>query len=73
VIDERSITELPLPDGNPDQLMLLDPGAVYYGTSLQFNRLIDVKHSSDIIVNGAPGINEFTLRVCPIIKYRSQA
>ena len=59
VVDRRTISELPLPDGNPDQLVLLDPGAIYTGSGLQFNRLIDVKHSSQVVVNGAPGTNEF--------------
>ena len=45
--------------------MLLDPGAVYTGSGLQFNRLIDVKHSSQVVVNGAPGTNEFTVNGIP--------
>lgn len=65
VIDRRNISELPLPDGNPDQLVLLDPGAIYTGSGLQFNRLIDVKHSSSVTVNGAAGTNEFTLNGTP--------
>lgn len=64
VIDQRRISELPLSDGNPFTLERLAPGVSYVG-DLKFSRPFDNGGSSDIVVNGAPGRNEFTLDGSP--------
>ena len=64
VIDERRISELPLSDGNPFVLTRLAPGVTYTG-DLRFSRPFDNGGTSSIVVNGAPGGNEFSLDGSP--------
>ena len=64
VIDERRISELPLSDGNPFVLTRLAPGVTYTG-DLRFSRPFDNAGTSSIVVNGAPGSNEFSLDGSP--------
>ncbi|MCI0387629.1 MAG: carboxypeptidase-like regulatory domain-containing protein [Acidobacteria bacterium] len=60
VIDSRRIQDLPLSDRNPFTLSRLAPGVVFTG-NLGFQRSFDNNGTSAIIVDGAPGGNEFTL------------
>jgi hypothetical protein len=64
VIDRRRISELPLSDGNPFVLSRLAPGIAYTG-DLKFSRPFDNAGTSAIVVDGAPGGNEFTLDGSP--------
>ncbi len=64
VVDQRRISELPLSDGNPFVLSRLAPGIAYTG-DLKFSRPFDNGGTSGIVVNGAPGRNEFTLDGVP--------
>lgn len=64
VIDQRRISELPLSDGNPFVLARLAPGIAYVG-DLKFSRPFDNGGTSDVVANGAPGRNEFTLDGVP--------
>jgi len=64
VIDQRRISELPLSDGNPFVLSRLSPGVSYTG-DLKFSRPFDNAGTSSIVVDGAPGGNEFTLDGSP--------
>src|SRR5258708_1164393 len=59
-VNQHSLTELPLEDGNPFILARLVAGAVFTGDP-QFSRPFDNGNSSAIRVNGAEGSNEFTL------------
>lgn len=59
-LSERSIRELPQADGNPYALTQISAGVVYYG-SAQADRVIDQDATASIRVNGAPGMNQFTL------------
>ncbi len=64
VIDQRRISELPLSDGNPFVLERLAPGIAYTG-DLKFSRPFDNAGTSSIVVDGAPGGNEFSLDGSP--------
>lgn len=64
VIATRAITDLPLSDGNPFTLHRLAPGVIYNG-DLKFSRPFDNGGTSSIVVDGAPGSNEFTLDGAP--------
>ena len=64
VIDQRHISELPLSDGNPFTLERLAPGISYTG-DLKFSRPFDNGGTSSMVVNGAPGGNEFSLDGSP--------
>jgi len=64
VIATRTIADLPLSDGNPFVLHRLAPGVIYNG-DLKFSRPFDNGGTSSIVVDGAPGTNEFTLDGAP--------
>jgi len=64
VIDQRRISELPLSDGNPFVLTRLAPGIAYVG-DLRFSRPFDNAGTSNVVADGAPGRNEFTLDGVP--------
>src|SRR5262249_45867148 len=64
VIATRTIADLPLSDGNPFVLHRLAPGVIYNG-DLKFSRPFDNDGTSSIVVDGAPGANEFTLDGAP--------
>ncbi len=64
VISTRTIADLPLSDGNPFILHRLVPGVIYNG-DLKFSRPFDNGGTSSIVVDGAPGANEFTLDGAP--------
>ena len=64
VISTRTIADLPLSDGNPFVLHRLAPGVIYNG-DLKFSRPFDNGGTSSIVVDGAPGANEFTLDGAP--------
>ena len=64
VIATRTIADLPLSDGNPFVLHRLAPGVIYNG-DLKFSRPFDNGGTSSIVVDGAPGANEFTLDGAP--------
>lgn len=64
IIDQRSIEDLPLPDGNPFVLARLAPGLAFTG-NLLFARPFDNGGVSSIRASGAPGGSEFTLDGAP--------
>ncbi|MGI8742511.1 MAG: carboxypeptidase regulatory-like domain-containing protein [Bryobacteraceae bacterium] len=65
IIDQRQITELPLPYGNPFMLTTLAPGVVFTGANMLQIRPFDNSVTSNIRVDGAPGGSEFTLDGAP--------
>ncbi len=64
IIDEKRISMLPLSDGNPFVLTRLAPGIAYTG-DLKFSRPFDNAGTSNVVADGAPGANEFTLDGSP--------
>ena len=64
IIDQRRISLLPLSDGNPFILTRLAPGIAYTG-DLKFSRPFDNAGTSNVVADGAPGANEFTLDGSP--------
>jgi carboxypeptidase family protein len=64
VIDEKSISLMPLSDGNPFVLSRLVPGIAYTG-DLKFSRPFDNGGTSSINADGSTGGNEFTLDGSP--------
>jgi hypothetical protein len=64
IIDEKRISLLPLSDGNPFILTRLAPGIAYTG-DLKFSRPFDNAGTSNVVADGAPGANEFTLDGSP--------
>ena len=64
IIDEKRISMLPLSDGNPFILTRLAPGIAYTG-DLKFSRPFDNAGTSNVVADGAPGANEFTLDGSP--------
>ena len=64
VIDEKRISLLPLSDGNPFILARLAPGMAYTG-DLKFSRPFDNAGTSNVVADGAPAANEFTLDGSP--------
>ena len=64
VIDEKRISLLPLSDGNPFILARLAPGMAYTG-DLKFSRPFDNAGTTNVVADGAPGVNEFTLDGSP--------
>ncbi|HTM26115.1 MAG TPA: TonB-dependent receptor [Vicinamibacterales bacterium] len=64
VIGEKTISMMPLSDGNPFTLARLTPGIAYTG-DLKFSRPFDNAGTSGITVGGAPGGNEFSLDGSP--------
>jgi hypothetical protein len=65
VIDQRQITELPLPYGNPFMLSTLAPGVVFTAANMLQIRPFDNSVVANIRVDGAPGGSEFTLDGAP--------
>ena len=72
VFDQRRIADLPLSDGNSFVLHRLAPGVIYNG-DLKFSRPFDNGGTSGIVVDGAPGGNEFTLDGSPNMANRRRA
>ena len=64
IIDEKRISLLPLSDGNPFILARLAPGMAYTG-DLKFSRPFDNAGTTNVVADGAPGVNEFTLDGSP--------
>ena len=64
IIDQRSIEDLPLPDGDPFVLARVSGGVAFTG-NLLFARPFDNGGVSSIRASGAPGGNEFTLDGAP--------
>ena len=64
VIDQKTISMMPLSDGNPFVLTRLAPGIAYNG-DLKFSRPFDNAGTSGIVTGGATGGNEFTLDGSP--------
>ena len=64
VIGEKTISMMPLSDGNPFALARLAPGITYNG-DLKFSRPFDNGGTSGIVTGGATGGNEFTLDGSP--------
>src|SRR5262245_63920731 len=64
VIDQKTISMMPLSDGNPFVLSRLAPGIAYNG-DLKFSRPFDNGGTSGIVTAGATGGNEFTLDGSP--------
>ena len=64
VIDQKTISMMPLSDGNPFVLTRLAPGIAYNG-DLKFSRPFDNGGTSGIVTGGATGGNEFTLDGSP--------
>ena len=65
VIDSHRLEELPIQDGNPTLLTRLAPGVINTGGFGPFVRAFDNGGMSQIVVNGAPGANEYTLNGIP--------
>ena len=65
VVDHRSITELPLSDGNPFTLTNMAAGVVFTNDTMNSLRPYDDSGTSSIRVSGAPGGNSFTLDGAP--------
>ncbi len=63
-IGEKTISMMPLSDGNPFALARLAPGTAYVG-DLKFSRPFDNAGTSDIVTGGGTGGNEFTLDGSP--------
>lgn len=64
VMDEKTISSLPLADGNPFILARFAVGVAYYG-DLKFSRPFDNAGTSQILADGAPGGNEFMIDGSP--------
>ena len=64
VISEKTISMMPLSDGNPFALARLAPGITYNG-DLKFSRPFDNAGTSSIVTGGASGGNEFSLDGSP--------
>ncbi|MEO6237313.1 MAG: carboxypeptidase-like regulatory domain-containing protein, partial [Vicinamibacterales bacterium] len=64
VISEKTISMMPLSDGNPFALARLAPGITYNG-DLKFSRPFDNGGTSGIVTGGASGGNEFSLDGSP--------
>ena len=64
VIGEKTISMMPLSDGNPFALARLAPGITYNG-DLKFSRPFDNAGTSGILAEGSSGGNEFTLDGSP--------
>lgn len=64
VVDEKTISLMPLSDGNPFTLTRLAPGIAYTG-DLRFSRPFDNAGTSGITADGAVGGNEFSLDGSP--------
>ena len=64
VIGEKTISMMPLSDGNPFALARLAPGITYNG-DLKFSRPFDNAGTSGIAAEGSSGGNEFTLDGSP--------
>src|SRR4026208_674792 len=64
VVDEKTISMMPLSDGNPFALARLAPGITYNG-DLKFSRPFGDGAPSGIVTGGATGGNEFTLDGSP--------
>jgi hypothetical protein len=65
VVDRRSISELPLVDGNPFTLTNLAAGVVFTGNDMASIRPFDNGTTSGVRADGAPGGNEFSLDGAP--------